>query len=173
MKHVQLVNETGQISGIATKLEAHTSPGLWHLAVSVFVTNGSGDWLVQRRALKKYHFAGLWANACCTHPSGSETPRSVAEKRLFEEMGVRASVSHVGRMRYEAIDPVSGLVEREDDHIFTALFGGDPIPNPSEVEEWRWISHEDLVNELRDRSESWVPWVHYAVSKFPSLLEAS
>ena len=54
------------------KLDVHRR-GLRHPAVSVFLLDGD-RFLIQRRALGKYHTPGLWANACCTHPLWGEAP---------------------------------------------------------------------------------------------------
>ena len=55
------------------KLAVHRT-GLRHKAVSVFVIDG-GRVLIQRRAAGKYHTPGLWANTCCTHPTGARRTR--------------------------------------------------------------------------------------------------
>ena len=68
------------------KLAVHRM-GLRHNAVSVFVTRG-GAVLIQRRALDKYHSAGLWANTCCTHPHWGESAAACARRRLGEELGI-------------------------------------------------------------------------------------
>ncbi len=47
--YVILVDKNDKDLGIIEKMEAHRIP-LLHRAVSVFVTNSKGDWILQRRA---------------------------------------------------------------------------------------------------------------------------
>src|SRR5688500_14749912 len=77
---VVLVDAEDREVGTAPKLDAHRS-GQLHRAISVFVFNSAGDVLLQRRAVGKYHSAGLWSNACCTHPRPGESVLDAARRR--------------------------------------------------------------------------------------------
>jgi isopentenyl-diphosphate Delta-isomerase len=78
---VILVDEHDQELGLMPKMEAHKS-GLLHRAVSVFMLNSEGEWLIQKRAAAKYHSAGLWSNTCCTHPFPDEPVEQAALRRV-------------------------------------------------------------------------------------------
>jgi isopentenyl-diphosphate Delta-isomerase len=86
---VVLVDEQGRPTAIADKVAAHRAPGMLHHAFSVFVFSPQGDLLLQRRSLAKYHFPGVWANTCCSHPAPGEDVVESAERRLAEELGLR------------------------------------------------------------------------------------
>jgi len=64
---VILVDENDEQIGTMEKIEAHQK-ALLHRAFSIFVFNGKGEILLQKRANKKYHSGGLWTNSCCSHP---------------------------------------------------------------------------------------------------------
>ena len=49
--------------------------------------------LIQRRALSKYHTAGLWSNTACSHPRKNELTLEAANRRLIEEMGISTDLS--------------------------------------------------------------------------------
>ena len=72
--------------GSGDKLETHVKNQL-HRAFSVFIVH-DGKMLIQRRALGKYHSAGLWANACCSHPRWGESLADAVQKRMEEELGI-------------------------------------------------------------------------------------
>lgn len=56
-----------------------------HRAFSLFLFNEYGDLLLQRRALHKHTFPGLWSNTLCSHPLQGETlPRAVVRKMRQE-----------------------------------------------------------------------------------------
>jgi isopentenyl-diphosphate delta-isomerase len=79
---VVLVDEDNQVLGYLGKLEAHKT-GLLHRAISVIIFNSKGEMLIQQRGLKKYHWAGIWSNTCCSHPRKDESFQHAAERRLF------------------------------------------------------------------------------------------
>ena len=61
-----LVDETNRAVGSAGKTAVHRQ-GLLHRAFSIFVVDGRGRIVLQRRNPRKYHSGGLWANSCCGH----------------------------------------------------------------------------------------------------------
>lgn len=165
MIEVELVDENGSAIGVAEKLDAHTPPGSLHRAFSVFVRDRQGRLLMQRRATAKYHFSGYWANACCSHPLPGRVLAQEARLRLEHEMGLDLPVLELGAFVYRAEDLVSGLVESEYDHVLLALTDEDPVPDPLEVSDWRWVEpHEVPV------LAPLAPWVMEAIAAFPELI---
>jgi isopentenyl-diphosphate delta-isomerase len=92
------------------KLQAHQGEGHLHRAFSVFLFDGDRV-LLQRRAMTKYHFAGLWTNSCCGHPAPDSDVRGQAVRRTKQELGVDVQLVIRGDFLYRALDPTSGLVE--------------------------------------------------------------
>ncbi len=165
MIEVEMVDERGSALGAIEKLTAHQAPGLLHRAFSVFVTDRLGRLLMQRRAADKYHFGGVWANTCCSHPRPGYLLVEEARLRLEHEMGLDLPVLELGAFIYRAEDPVSGLVEWEYDHVFVARSDDDPSPDPDEVGDWAWVSPHEV-----ETMAPVAPWVPLAVDAFPRLL---
>ena len=69
---VVLVDHDDREVGVEEKLRAHER-GVLHRAFSVFILDDHGRVLLQRRAARKYHSAGLWTNSCCGEPRLSLT----------------------------------------------------------------------------------------------------
>jgi isopentenyl-diphosphate delta-isomerase len=158
---VVLVDGEGSPLGTARKRAAHERPGQRHLAFSVFVLGPGGRLLIQQRARSKYHFPGIWANTCCSHPAPGEDVIASAERRLEEEVGMRLrdGLQAVGRFEYRAVDPVSGLVEHELDHVLVGTATADYLAisiDADEIEETRWVE----VGEVRGAGPStgFAPW---------------
>ncbi|MBO3744122.1 isopentenyl-diphosphate Delta-isomerase [Actinoplanes flavus] len=173
---VELVDEHGTVTGSATVLDAHESPGLLHRAFSVFLRDPSGRVLLQQRAAAKTRFPLRWGNTCCGHPRPGEEPTIAAGKRLAEELGVEpVPFTEVGVYVYFAEDPVTGRVEREYDHV---LLGDVPAglefrPDPAEVARLRWITVEDLLRDVRVAPESYAPWLGGVTERLASHLLAA
>ncbi len=171
MSLVRLVDAEGRFEGHEAKPAAHVAPGLRHEAFSVFVRDARGRVLIQRRADDKYHFAGLWGNACCSHPVGDRPIAEQARSRLEEEMGLDLPLIEIGTFEYRAEDPVSGLVEWEYDHVLVGRTDDDPFPDPAEVSGWSWVDAAQLRRRIEDGDPTLAPWLTDAVRAFPSLLE--
>jgi isopentenyl-diphosphate delta-isomerase len=159
-----LVDESDVATGSIEKMKAHET-GLLHRAFSIFLYDDDGRMLLQRRALSKYHSAGLWSNACCGHPRPGETTSAGARRRLREELGVECSLDHLGSFCYRA-ELTNGLIEHELDHVFVGRFNGPVFPNPVEVADWRWTKVEAIAVELAVNSSRFTPWFGLAVDKF-------
>jgi isopentenyl-diphosphate delta-isomerase len=155
---VVLVNENDEEVGTMDKLEAHHQ-GALHRAFSIFLFDHEGRLLLQRRALGKYHSGGLWTNTCCSHPRPGETIEHAAGRRLREEMGMTAELEHRFTFIYKA-DVGQGLIEHELDHVLFGRSTGDPLPDPNEVVEWRYVDIQDLQRELSAGPEHFTAWLH-------------
>ena len=166
VEEVILVDEADREIGTREKLAAHVDGGALHRAFSVFLFHpDKRRLLLQRRAESKYHFPGLWTNACCSHPRSGESTESAAHRRLGEELGIDAELTEAFAFVYRADDPSTGLTEHEYDHVFTGVFGGLPVPNPDEVGDWRWIGREAVLKELADAPERFTPWFKIALER--------
>lgn len=153
---VILVDENDNQTGVAGKMEAHRKAFL-HRAVSVFLVNTKGQWILQRRAFDKYHSNGLWTNTCCTHPFPGESNIDSAKRRLKEEMGIECELQELFSFTYkEKLD--NELTEFEFDHVFFGVSDNLPLINLSEVEAWKAISFEDLHNDIQTNPENYTIW---------------
>ncbi len=164
MEYVVLVDENDREIGIEEKIKAHENGGKLHRAFSIFIFNKNGKMLLQRRALTKYHAPGLWSNTCCSHPRPGEEVEKAAHRRLREEMGFDCELKWLFATIYKA-DVGNGLTEWEYDHVFIGTFDGEPEPNPEEVCEWKWISIEELVEDVKKKPEKYTPWFRILLPK--------
>jgi isopentenyl-diphosphate Delta-isomerase len=153
---VVLVADDGSVVGESSKLAAHEAPGHLHLAFSVVLYRPDGRTLLQQRALSKYHFPGLWANACCSHPAPGDDLVTSAESRVREELGIDCALEDAGWLIYRATCEQSGLAEHEFDHVLIGETDATPLPDPAEVLEVRW---EDPLAVLEAPPHPTAPWL--------------
>jgi isopentenyl-diphosphate delta-isomerase len=167
-----LVNENDEMVGVGEKLRVHRE-GLLHRAFSIFILNSRGELLMQRRALCKYHSAGLWSNTCCGHPRPGEQVVAAAERRLKAEMGLDCQLEEFGSFIYRA-DVGDGLVENEFDHLLLGRSDLDPSLNMQEATGWKRVHFAALGTELNNRPEDFTCWFRLIVDtqlhKFPAAL---
>jgi isopentenyl-diphosphate delta-isomerase len=159
-QQVILVDETDEVLGTMEKLEAHTK-GLLHRAFSIFIFNSKNEMLLQQRAFAKYHSAGLWSNACCSHPHPGEDTEAAAQRRLKEELGFRTALQKVFDFTYSALFE-NGLTENEFDHVFVGKSDGEIKINPEEVHDYSFVSMKELKNQLKENPRKFTAWLHVA-----------
>jgi isopentenyl-diphosphate Delta-isomerase len=161
-QHVILVNQNDEILGIKEKLIAHKE-GLLHRAFSIIVFNDYKELLLQRRALSKYHSAGLWTNTCCSHPNPEENIEDSIHKRLSFEMGFDCNLYFGFSFLYK-IKFKNGLTENEFDHVYYGFYNDLPQINYNEVMDFRWASIDALKKEVAESPQNFTAW-------FPLILE--
>lgn len=165
-EYVILVNSSGRKTGVMEKIEAHKR-GHLHRAFSIFIFNDDGKLLLQKRALSKYHFAGLWSNTCCSHPRPGENTLKAAKRRLKEELGFITKLEVTGHFTYRHKDNTSGLIEHEFDYVITGLYNGKIDPDPAEVALTKWVKTTELISEIRSYPHRFTPWFKLICEKPP------
>jgi isopentenyl-diphosphate delta-isomerase len=156
IEYVVLVDEEDAPLGEGEKLAVHRA-GQLHRAFSVFAFNADGELLLQRRALGKYHSGGLWTNSACGHPRPGEATADAARRRLGEELGIGCGeLEPAGTLRYRA--DILDLVENELDHLFATTVEHDPVPDPDEIMEYRYVSPDELDAWLAAAPAEFTAW---------------
>ena len=153
---VVLVDEHDNQVGLMPKMEAHEKAVL-HRAFSVFVFNDQGELMLQQRAATKYHSPLLWTNTCCSHQRDGETSLAAGKRRLQEEMGFVCDLTEVFQFVYKAPFD-NGLTEHELDHVMIGTYNGQPNVNPEEVASHKWMSLEDVKNDMEDNPQQYTAW---------------
>jgi isopentenyl-diphosphate delta-isomerase len=151
-----LVDKDDNETGFSEKLFAHQN-GLLHRAFSVFIFNSRSELLLQRRAENKYHSGGLWSNTCCSHPCKDEEIRDTVKRRLKEEMGMECETEFKFKFIYQL------------DHVYFGKSDEVPVPDPMEVQEWRYISLRQLQSEIHLHPERFSAWLQICLPEVMKL----
>lgn len=158
MNTVILVDEHDVEVGTSEKLKAHQE-GLLHRAFSIFIFNSKNELLIQQRAHEKYHSGGLWTNTCCSHPFPNMDLVDCARDRLCEEMGLRVDELVVKNHFIYKAEFSNGLVEHELDYILVGYTNENPVLNPEEAQNFKWISLEDLKADIKLNPHLFTFWL--------------
>lgn len=164
---VVLVDKKDTVLGTMEKMEAHRL-GELHRAFSVFIFNKQGQMLIHQRAADKYHGAGLWTNACCSHPQLDEDVNEAAAERLQYEMGLACDLHLEFSFIYRgAVE--NALIEHELDHVFIGQTDTQPNPNAAEVADFRWVDPAELTAWMEQSPDAFTIWFCEAL---PRVLDA-
>jgi len=156
---VVLLDGSRRPVGTAPRASVHTRDTPLHLAFSCYAFDPAGRLLATRRALAKRTWPGVWTNSCCGHPRPGEDPAEAVRRRLGEELGLTALTLDVvlPDFAYEATMP-DGIRENEVCPVYRATVDADPVPDPGEVDDWRWVDWPDFAAAVTRAPWLVSPW---------------
>lgn len=155
---IVFVDDNDNPVGTAAKLAAHNSHTRLHRAFSVFIFNSKGELLMQRRALSKKTWPGVWSNSCCGHVMLHETASQAAARRLKFELGLSGVELTIALPDFRYWAEKDGVVENELCPVLIGTTDARPRPNPDEVEEIRWVNWNEFLLSLDSDGNEISPW---------------
>lgn len=155
---IVLVADDGKPLATQAKATVHNSDTPLHSAFSVFLFNHRGELLLQRRALSKKTWPGVWSNSCCGHVMLHEKTMDAAKRRLKFELGMAGVELELilPGFRYRA--EKDGVVENEICPVFVGRTGRLPKTNPNEVAEIKWVDWEEFRATISQPESGISPW---------------
>lgn len=140
MELFDLVNDHGDIIGIAPRQCCHGNPALQHRTAHVIVRSSDGRILLQKRALTKDVKPGCWDTAVGGHLAHGEDYLTAAKREMTEEIGIPApdDLRPLFPMR------ITNSFESEQTLVFTCTSDGPFTPQPGEVDELRFWTIPEL-----------------------------
>ena len=167
-EQVVLLDEDGRAAGTADKAQVHHAHTPLHLAFSCYLFDGSGRFLLTRRALRKKTFPGVWTNSCCGHPAPGEPMVEAVTRRVEQELGVRVQDLRLvlPRFRYRAVMD-DGMVEHEMCPVFVATTKDAVRLDPVEVDDHEWVDWGTFRRTVLDGTRDISPWCLEQVTQLP------
>lgn len=153
-----LVDEHDRVLGHRSKAECHHGEGMLHRAFSLFIFNGAGELLLQRRSAQKRLWPLYWSNSCCSHPRAGETMEEAIHRRLYQELGVASELRYLFKFRYHARYADEGA-EHELCWVYIGITRDRVTINTNEIAEWRFIEPTALDAEITAEPEAFTPWL--------------
>lgn len=162
-EHVVLVDEQDNPIGEGGKMQVHREATL-HRSFSIFVFNDKAETLLQQRAEGKYHSGGLWSNACCGHPRPGEETIAAGQRRLQEEFGFSCNLKELLQFTYK-VQLDHGLWEHEYDHVLIGTYNGEVLPNPEEIQRYKWVSKQELLEDMKHYPKQYTEWFKIVIDR--------
>jgi isopentenyl-diphosphate delta-isomerase len=170
VESVVLLDTAGYASGTADKAAVHHAETPLHLAFSCYLFNGSGQFLLTRRAESKRTFPGVWTNTCCGHPLPGEPISGSVLRRLRDELGIGSAklALVLPGFRYRA-RMANGVLENEVCPVYAAYADISPDPDPAEVAEARWVDWKEFCAAVRAGRQPVSPWCAMQLAELSAL----
>jgi isopentenyl-diphosphate delta-isomerase type 1 len=160
---LDILDAEGRLLGVVKpRSEAHRR-GLWHRTVHVWIVNGKNRLLLQRRALTKESFPGLWDISAAGHITAGDSSIAGALRELHEELGIAAdsrSLELLFKVKNSYEDFARPFIDREfsDVYLFRTNVDKEGMKVEStEIDEVRYFDVEELKREMKLRPEAFVP----------------
>lgn len=182
VEQIYYVDEHDEPTGeVSEKLAAHTSNTRLHAAFSCYIFNKHGELLVTKRAAAKKVWPSVWTNSCCGHPQPGESREDAIKRRVQYELGMKITSIKLLVPKYVyKTPPYNGIIEHEYCPIYLASAVTEPTPNPSEVEDYKWVSWQWFLEEtavdsndysdlLSDTAPKWSWWCKDQLKHLPNI----
>jgi isopentenyldiphosphate isomerase len=119
-EYIDILNDTGEVSGkTCLKSEAHKK-GLFHQSVHIWILDFDKNVLIQKRASNKDVFPNLWDVSVAGHISAGEQPEISAIREIEEEIGLSVAkdeLKYLGTSKKKIVHKVD-LIDNELHHIY-------------------------------------------------------
>lgn len=142
-EYIEIINEEGNIIGLAPRSEVHGNPLLMHRVVHVLVFNEKGEILLQKRSKNKDVALGKWDTSVGGHVNPGEDLISSAIREMNEELGILKD-----DLKYLYSYVHTNSYETEHVTTFGVVHDGGVTFNREEIEEVRFWSIEEIKKSL-------------------------
>ena len=119
---IDILTPDGKPTGkTALKSEAHKN-GWFHATVHIWLFTSDKKILLQKRALTKKVFPGLWDISVAGHIGAGEKILASAKREVFEEIGFVLQESELRKIgtRIHQVKHKNGIQDNEHHHVFIA-----------------------------------------------------
>lgn len=136
-EYFDIIDESCNIIGKATRKECHGNRSLAHCVVHVLVFNNKGELYLQKRSINKDIQSGKWDTSVGGHLNLGESFDQAVYRELKEELGINTPVKHL--YNYWMRSPV----ETEYISTYMCIYDGDIVFDPYEIDDgWFWSIDE-------------------------------
>jgi isopentenyl-diphosphate delta-isomerase type 1 len=142
-----VVDEDDNIIGKAPREQCHKNPKLIHRSAGVLLFNSKGEFLIQKRSMKKDTNPGTWTISAWGHLDIGESYEHAAAREMKEELGASADLKFAWKAVFRA------SYETEIYVAFIAISDGPFKTDPDEVSGLEFISIDKLKKQLREKPE--------------------
>ena len=168
-EYVVLVDEKDNKIGLEEKIKCHLPNGKLHRAFTALLFDANGKLVVTKRSSTKMLWPGDWDGTFASHPRETETYVTSAERRVPEELGILCKMDYL--MKFEYHIPYKDI--GSENEICGTLIGlVDNLSNlkiiENEISEIKYISANELKQDLKENPEIYCPWMLIALFLLPS-----
>ena len=169
MEKILKVDENDNVIGEEDKEVCHKGEGILHRAYLLIIMNSNNQILLTKRSSKKMLWDGFWDGSVASHPHKGESYEEAAKKRCKEELGADCKPKYLFKFMY-AVPYKDVGSERELCAVLVAKGVDEVKPDPDEISEHKFVSMEELKEDIKKNKDIYCPWFLIALEKLPEKL---
>lgn len=162
MEKIDVLDENGNQTGeVMTREEVHRL-GLWHKCVHIWIINGKGEVLLQKRSAQKIMSPNKWTTATSGHLSAGDSNVQGAIRELSKEIGLQVNeneLKYLFSVKENTINEEKHVIDKELIDVFLMRKEVD-IKNlklqEEEVSDVKWFSYEEFKKMVLEDDENLV-----------------
>jgi isopentenyldiphosphate isomerase len=153
----EVIDESGKVVGTEKRSVVHEK-GFLHKSVDVFVLDEGGQIFIQQRSFDKDVGPGLWDLSAAEHLKPGESFEEAAARGVREELGVKAiGLKKIGEADFHF--KRGKIIDNEKKVIFRCSFRGKIRLQKEEIEQGKWVSKKELLQEMQEKPEKFTEWL--------------
>ena len=162
-EQIDILDKTGKKTGeVRGRTEVHHL-GLWHRTVHIWLFDKAGNILFQLRAHDKENHPNLYDTSCAGHISAGDSSLESAVREISEELGLKKSPSdleYIFEGKHESVLNGGAYLDNEYYDTYKGFISEEEkkrlVPQPHEVDAFRFFSAKELKTELEKNPEKFV-----------------
>ena len=163
-EYLDILDENGNAAGRIKQRSRVHFDGDWHRTAHMWIEDGQGSVLIQKRGPHKFPYPDMWDVSCAGHVRAGDSSRKAALREADEELGMRISpleLRFLGTVRDSFTD--GNTHDNEIVDIFVVQRAVDPKRcrlQDDEVADVRLIAVDDLKERIQNNDPAFVPHRH-------------
>jgi isopentenyldiphosphate isomerase len=142
-EYFEVVDEKDNVIGKARREECHSETKLLHRSIGIIITNSKGEFLFQKRSMRKDTDPGRWVVGVGGHVDSGESYGRAAEREAAEEIGIACRP----RFAFKILVEMKG--EREMASVYTCTHNGPFRANREEIDGLKFIPKARVIRMLK------------------------
>jgi len=162
-EYFDILKEDGTSAGYSKiRAEVHRD-GDWHRSIDIWIINSQKELLIQKRAMQKESYPGLWEVSCSGHVAAGETSLISATRELKEELNIEINPEDLKFLFEDKEINITNngtFINKEFKEIYLLHLDWPAekyTVQKEEVEKVKYISMEDLKKALEETPQDFVP----------------
>ena len=165
MEYIDIVDEQGNPTGEKVERSIAHSQGIRHRTAHIWIVrkvNGRYQVLMQKRAMNKESFPGMFDTSSAGHIQAGDEPLESALREFHEELGIRAQpqeLEFAGNFRISYEKEFYGKMFRDNEIAFVYIYS-------QPVDETKLVLQKEEVDEKTPTYKHQMSF-HVATAKYP------
>jgi len=156
-EHYDVLDDKGNKTGEALPRSEVHAKGLWHRAAHIWIMNGKGELLIQRRSPTKYDSPNIWTVSVAGHISAGEESMPAALREIKEEVGIEVTAEEcvfIGVAIQQTVTRNNTYFNNEFNDVYLVrkdIALEDFVLQEEEVAEVRYISVDEFKKWVAEK----------------------